>query len=267
MRHKVLAIKLTIIGNLLSWNLINAQNTGFQNPTDTTAPKGWTNPTYAFISDNSWATVAHGPGCNCPFVYLSWNKGVTYTKSKLFGPFDTIDSWQTIGGDTAKWGHSWVDTELNNNNFRLKITNPGLTISQGYSDFNLSLPPNVTIDGIAVKMQAHGDSAFTIFYLNNIEVNVFYTLPLGEGVARASINNISVYPNPAHEKITLQVNGYSAFSYSLFSVDGRRIIANEMIYPGNDFTYTIPLNTISPGIYILRIINDAGVNYSKVVIQ
>src|SRR5579859_7368986 len=125
MKNKLLSLFSTV---LLAITIARAQNTGFMNPADTALPHGWTNPLNGMVSDGQWATVAHQSGCMCPWLYLSWNKGVTYTSYKLMGPFGYTDSWQTAGSPTDNWGHVWIDSELNNSNFRVKIQNPSMSI-------------------------------------------------------------------------------------------------------------------------------------------
>jgi hypothetical protein len=252
---------------LFTVGITSAQSTGYMFPTDTALPHGWTNPLFGMDSDGDWSTVTHGAGCNCPWLYLSWNKGVTYTGSKLVGPFDTSDSWELGSQDTSLWGHSWVDTELSNTNFRLKIQNPGLSVSQGYQDFNFTIPSGAIIHGIRVDVLAHGNSGFTIFYLNAFKVDVFYTVATGVSSKITYSDNIELYPNPVHNNLTINVTGLSQLKYSLFSIDGKMVLDRNEGSIGNDFTTNISIEGISPGIYILRLENNFGTEYRKVVVQ
>src|ERR1041385_1012733 len=151
-------------------------STGFMSPTSTTAPNGWTNPANAYVSDDVYTTVAHQSGCRCPFLYLSWNNGMNYTSSNLVGPFGTSDASQVAGSPTTLWGHSWVQSEFSNANFVFKIANPSTLIEQGYNNFNFNIPMGATIDGIEVKVEEHGDSAFTMEFIDLVQVNVYYTV-------------------------------------------------------------------------------------------
>lgn len=253
---------------LFAGGIASAQSTGFLNPTDTALPHGWTNPLLGMVSDAQWSTVTHGAGCNCPWLYLSWDGGNTYTTYKLIGPYDTLDSWKLAGTPTDLWGRAqWVDTEFTNKNFRLKIENPGMSISQGYKNFNFSIPTGATINGIEVNTQAHGNAAFTVFYLNALQVDVYYTSTTGVGSTVATSDNVELFPNPARNNITLRLTGMSQLKYSLFSIDGRKLLEKNAGTIGNDYTANINLEGLPAGIYIVRIESNLGTEFRKIAVQ
>ncbi len=267
-KNIVLKIVNTLVALLFTVGIVSAQSTGFMNPTDTALPHGWTNPLFGMDSDANWATAPHTSGCNCPFLYLSWNKGATYTSSELAGPFDTIDSWEHVGSPTDLWGRTaWVDTEFSNTNFRLEIANSSTLIVQGYQDFNLSVPSGATINGIVVKVLFHGNAGFTTDFLNALEVSVYYTTITGINSTRAISENIDLFPNPAHANVTIHSMGHSQLRYSIFSLDGRMVAdKNEgMIDP--DFSTEINLADFPRGIYIIRLSGNEETVYRKLVIQ
>jgi hypothetical protein len=248
-------------------NFASAQNTGFMNPTDTAMPHGWATPLNGMVSDAQWATAAHLSGCNCPWLYLSWNKGVTYTAYKLMGPFGNSDSWQTAGSPTDNWGHVWIDSELNNNNFRAKIVNSSLSISQGYRNFNFVIPAGSTINGIELEIQFHGDSNFATDYLNAMEVNIYYTAPLGTGSVTATTDNVQVFPNPAHDQITLNTFGLTKINYTLMSMDGRVLLEENVEPTSSTFSTRIPVQQFKPGVYLLKVNSNEGTSFKKVIIE
>ncbi len=250
---------LVITSILFVGGIASAQSTGFMNPSDTALPHGWTNPLNGMVSDGQWTTVTHGAGCNCPWLYLSWDGGLTYTSSMLIGPYDTNDSWRLAGGPANLWGRTaWVDSEFSNKNFRLKITNPGLSISQGYRDFNFSIPAGSTINGIEVNTQAHGDTGYHHMLVNALEVNVYYTTLSGIGTAIATYKNIELFPNPAHTRITMHLTGLSELKYSLYSIDGRLIINKDAGTIPTDYSASINVEGIPNGIYIFKIESNLG---------
>lgn len=252
---------------LFAGGIVSAQSTGYMNPTDTALPHGWTNPLNGMVSDNQWATAPHTSGCNCPFIYLSWNKGANYTSPALDGPFGDVDSWRVAGSPTDTFSHHWVDSEFSNTNFRVKIANSSTLITQGYRDFNLVIPPGSKIVGIEVNMQFHGDSSFTTDFLNAFQVDVFYSVTTGIASTGAFINNIEIFPNPAHNNLTLQVTGLSELKYSLFSIDGRLVMEKNAGTISNDYKSTINLDAIPAGIYIIKLESNLGTEYRKVVVQ
>jgi len=267
MKIKTFIIKLLFLIFLFSDDA-SAQSTGFINPTSPALPSGFSNAAWGMTSDTLWASVENLANCRCPYLYLSWDGGATYTSIiHNTGPFGTVDSWRMVGADTDKWGHNWVDTEFTNANFRLKIGNPTLTVYQGYSTFNFIIPSGATIAGIEVNTQFHGDSTFTVDYLNALQVNVFYFPPEGIANINARSNKINVFPNPAHDKLTLTAKGLSDLNYSLFSIDWKMMIEKNIGMISLDFSADIMLNNIPSGIYILRLISNEGIEYRKISIQ
>ena len=54
---------------------------------------------------------------------LSWDTGTTFTSAKTANFIDAVDTTQTYGGSTDNWGHTWLESELNDTNFRLRLQN------------------------------------------------------------------------------------------------------------------------------------------------
>jgi Secretion system C-terminal sorting domain len=143
----------------------------------------------------------------------------------------------------------------------------GLSVSQGYQDFNFSIPTGSIITGIRVDVLAHGNAGFTLFYLNALKVDVFYTISTGAGSTLAAPHEIEIYPNPAHSNFTLSVTGLTRLKYSLFSIEGKMILDKNEGSISNNFTSEINIAGISPGVYILRVESNLGSEYRKVAIQ
>ncbi len=235
---------------------ISAQSsTGFMSPTSTIAPNGWTNPANAYVSDNVYTTVAHQSGCRCPFLYLSWNAGVTYTSSQLVGPFGTTDATQIAGSSSTTWGHAWVPSEFSNANFVFKIANPSTLIEQGYNNFNFNIPVGATITGVEVQVEEHGDSAFTMEYVDLVQVNVFYNVATGLAMNFADDNSISVFPNPATSTFEVDHTGMKLKGIFMMDMLGRKVL--EVSDFTNEKT-SVDVEGLAKGIYDLEIINENG---------
>jgi hypothetical protein len=233
----------------------SAQSTGFMAPTATAAPNGgWTNPTDAFASDDVYTTVPHQSGCRCPFLYLSWDNGTSYTSPQLVGPFGTSDNTMTAGSPTDLWGHAWTETELSNASFRLKIANPSTLIEQGYADFNFVIPSGSAILGIEVRVEQHGDSAFTMEYIDVIEVNVHYTSSTGTGVASA-VSAVNVYPNPANAQLNIDHLSSTTQRIAITDMTGRTVM--ETMHFDSD-RYTFDVSELPAGLYLVIITDSAA---------
>lgn len=251
--------------SLLIGSAAFAQSTGFMAPTSTATPNGWTNPANAYASDDQWATVAHQSGCRCPWVYLSWDGGTSYTAYHLMGPFGTTDGMQTSGSPTDNWGHVWTYTEFNNTNFRLKIANPSMSIEQGWSDFNFNVPSNATVTGVEVRLEWHGDANFTMEFLDKAEVNVYYTAPTGlQNISGKA--SISVFPNPAHDKLSFHFGVDMPEQISLLNLQGQVMLEKELPQTGSS-DLEMDLSSLPRGIYFIRVISKGCILNEKIILE
>ena len=133
-------------------------DTGFKNATATGDDHNqWTNPTYAYTSDNNYASQGganllqdyynftfgvssgatidgieatwegeqSGPYTgNMMDVDISWNGGATYTSAKtIVDNSGSGDITVTLGSSSDTWGRSWSDTDFSNTNFRIRGKN------------------------------------------------------------------------------------------------------------------------------------------------
>jgi len=55
-------------------------------------------------------------------VELSWDGGTSYTSKAQDHTVNGTDAYYTTGGSTDSWGRGWTATELNNTNFRVRVT-------------------------------------------------------------------------------------------------------------------------------------------------
>jgi hypothetical protein len=243
---------------------ISAQSTGFMFPTATPAPNGgWTNPSNAFASDDVYTTVPHQSGCRCPFLYLSWDNGVSYTSADLVGPFGTVDNMMTAGGPANLWGHPWSETEFTNAMFRLKIANPSTLIEQGYGDFNFAIPAGAVITGIEVRVEEHGDSSYTTEFIDAIAVNVHYTTTTAIS-ANSLTSGISVFPNPASAQLTIEHLSPTTQRIALFDMSGR-VVMETMEFSDQ---CTLNIAELPRGMYILMISDsEAAVLTRKIIVE
>ena len=136
-------------------------NTGYQNPTETGETyNAWTNPTNAYSSDNSRASMFGFPpdsqdyynfnfnipgnalisgievsiegrsgssGTSSCRIRLSWDGGTSYTNYYQSSWYNTFDQYKSEGGSTNTWGKigGWVPSEFSNANFRVWLDESG----------------------------------------------------------------------------------------------------------------------------------------------
>jgi hypothetical protein len=66
--------------------------------------------------------LADTTGTNTMSVELSWDGGTNWTTAKTDSTATLAEHTAILSGSTDKWGHDWTATELNNVNFRVRVT-------------------------------------------------------------------------------------------------------------------------------------------------
>ena len=153
-RTAVLMITLLILASLVVTTVLAAA-TGASSPTQaSTTGKGWSNISYSFGSDNSYAVAKKNnktlrlSNFNLPgipgnstingiqvtvegmttgmqaSVALSFDNGTTYT-SGLLTALTGTDAVYTLGGPAITWGRTWNASEFTNDKFVVKLTSTG----------------------------------------------------------------------------------------------------------------------------------------------
>ena len=92
---------------------------------------------------------------------------------------------------------------------------------------------------------------------------VTVTIQSGVGIKEISENGFGVYPNPAHNKLNIQLLDYNNSQYSLFDQTGR-LIKHEII---NAKESSLNISNLEYGIYTLQIQNAKGIFTQKVIIE
>ena len=75
---------------------------------------------------------------------------------------------------------------------------------------------------------------------------------------------MKIYPNPANEYISLNINGFKPFSLSLMDMKGKVIISKSH-YSSNYIN--IPVSEVEPGIYLISVKGDNKSIVKKVIIR
>ncbi len=97
----------------------------------------------------------------------------------------------------------------------------------------------------------------------------------GEGVWKTSVlqmngiaeintkeNNISVYPNPATDKITIEISGLSKeSSFTIVNIEGQQLITRQITEPKTQ----IDISNLTAGVYFVRLTNDRTVGVGKFI--
>ncbi|MFH1296775.1 MAG: C10 family peptidase [Bacteroidota bacterium] len=85
----------------------------------------------------------------------------------------------------------------------------------------------------------------------------------------AAVDNLYVYPNPAHDYLYVKFDGSSlrTVQLDLFSLKGTRVYTEVVGGIQDQVEEQINLNGLSKGVYMLRITSEQGISNTKVIIR
>jgi hypothetical protein len=107
-----------------------------------------------------------------------------------------------------------------------------------------------------------------------IWINSSYYYPsvisVKEIMKSATVNNLSLYPNPANGEVFVTFNGYEGESASINVLDiNGRLVKTENLgkLSSGEVNYSFDTNTLSTGVYIVNITSDSGMRrVSKLIV-
>lgn len=132
------------------------------------ATTGFTNPTNAYASDNTYATFTATSGAIS--VSLSKDAGANYQNvlTKTFGASDTTETYGN--GSTELWGSTWTGDDVDDTSFRLKISQGAF--AQVYKTFGFAITSSLVLTGIEVTVEAkYSGSTASI---DHVRVKIYY---------------------------------------------------------------------------------------------
>lgn len=134
------------------------------------------------------------------------------------------------------------------------------TVSVSYNSTSASssftIPANIpTITPVSsYTVFAYSASATAVPFT----INPNFCLVLNENGLEAETNEISVYPNPAHDKLFITEKNYAVNSIEIFDLNGRNIKSAAK-------DSSIDISNLPNGIYFIRIKTDKGEINEKIV--
>ena len=134
--------------------------------------------------------------------------------------------------------------------------------------------PTTNIGNVTFYVAGNGANGDNNKLLDHIYTTSQVVTPaFGASVADVSsfVNGISLYPNPAHESVTVSYNTIAGenIEVSLISVDGK---TKSEIYSGkgdgqkHEVKIALPEN-LAAGVYLVKMINAGEVSVSRLVVQ
>ena len=122
----------------------------------------------------------------------------------------------------------------------------------------------------AVNDLVEGQTYFYKAYITNEAGTAYGTVEtftlLGLTDALANQIAVSLYPNPASDNATLDINGLNQDAKIVISDLQGRILSQDNITAGTT-RYTINVSEMSSGVYYIRIITDNVVSTQKLIVE
>ncbi|HKL39079.1 MAG TPA: PQQ-dependent sugar dehydrogenase, partial [Cryomorphaceae bacterium] len=217
------------------------------------------------------------------FFYTDLCSGAYWAITELGGTFEEQE-FGTIGQSfVSTFGEDvWGEIYFSNSNGIHRLLDPNDELLNPITQVDSEL--SSTYDGVFYQWFFNGESIGTGPTLEVDELGV-YTLvvttsngicqvessfevtSLGMGDYSSSRNSLTVFPNPAQESITVDLESYSraAHSLAIYTVDGRLVHA----YRVNSDRLELDLNKYVKGVFVLNLLDRSGnsIAQSKLIKQ
>jgi hypothetical protein len=122
--------------------------------------------------------------------------------------------------------------------------------------YNVNIPP-VVVYGVAFIDPPHGQTGAAP---NNLEIHPILDIHFASTTnikENSEILRVNVFPNPASDKLTIQINSkvddIQNCEFKVFNALGSFVKSFVLPKAGNSLDYNIPVDGLSPGMYIYRI--------------
>ncbi len=81
------------------------------------------------------------------------------------------------------------------------------------------------------------------------------------------VNDFTVYPNPAIEQLTVNLNSYGNMAIKMFDEFGREVYTQALDAAQQNQSLHISTNNVANGIYVLQVVGQAGAISKRIVVQ
>jgi len=240
---------------LMCWSLDGSANavnwTISTNPANPScAPASGSNvATFAAFSftDGSWATMTS------PAIDLTESRALTF-KLYQYGPMEDYFSEQPYDDKIE----IYVNDDPSVDDATLIATVNGYSSAEGWQEYTFAIPQQtsnrsyITLKGIS----NYG------YNLHIDDLSIENTTDIEEG----SNTTLSIYPNPAHDYATLNINGLESVSEIILTDMCGKVVRTYIANKG-DNEILIEKGNLSVGIYVIRLTSGEKTIVEKVTFQ
>ena len=187
-----------------------------------------------------------------PLITLDRPAVLTFETSCQYGVPDYQDHYKVdvLNTSTGSWITLWDAVNQPNmlNNYNEPVS---IDLSQ-YQGSNIRL-----------RWRGHNNGSEVLtfsWYIDNVKVVATDTTSVSVG--ETSLANVSLYPNPAKDRVRIQ-SSQTIQSMALYGIKGEMLESR----PVNTKEMELPLEGYSKGVYFIRLLTDDGVITKKLVVK
>jgi len=251
----------------------------FMFPDDPANPDGWSECAAGNVPSDRRFIMSTGPFDLLPGVSKKMKQAVLWKRQT--GAFDdgcpSFESIQQLADNVLEFH----DLNLAEDNIPPVITINGdeiIEVAVGDTSFtpptafavdNVDGDVDVTIDDSTLDLTTDGyyDIVYTATDSNDNTAVVVVTVIVGTGINIEAYNatNISMYPNPANNFVTIDLQGNTASLINIYSIDGQLAIS-EVI--NNATNRKLDISKLNKGVYLYEVLNaNEIIHLSKLIVN
>jgi hypothetical protein len=128
-------------------------------------------------------------------------------------------------------------------------------VSGGTSPYNYSWNSSPVQTGAVATGLSTGDYAVQITDANGCTTSDTVNVGLSIGIDHITQNlTVKLYPNPAQTELSIELNVSDNFSFIVYDVTGKQVLAQEI----ESMTSKFSITNLSTGLYVYRVYNASG---------
>ncbi|MGD0711680.1 MAG: T9SS type A sorting domain-containing protein [Bacteroidales bacterium] len=157
-------------------------------------------------------------------------------------------------------GYSFLRDDNNTGNWHVLVNTAGLATT----DPNYASYPNGNwrVDALGFDCTPSTELIRTLSAFSKSHSNTIKPAPMG--IAQPILNNeqITVYPNPANDNITIENNAFTkGQTIYIYDIQGQLLIQQPMLQAKTNFD----VSTFSKGVYFIKVENEKGIAVKKFI--
>lgn len=196
-----------------------------------------------------------------PIDLSNTNTDVTLTFKYAYARRNPGNNERLMLWSSNNCGESWSLRDIWTNDFATVPYTGGFWYPSSASDWETVVVDNITqsqlVSNFMFKFTFESDGGNN-FFVDDINIDGPNTTGLDDHNISA---NVSVFPNPASDYLTVSVNGDKAYKFDLRLTNtlGKAVVAQQQLtFGGGQAQFKVETSDLAAGVYLLNIQTDAG---------